>query len=130
MKDFAMECVRDKLKYDILEFSQGPYRNRYFLVAKKISGAYRFIKDIQQSKITIRGSGVFSAIDEFSEDVADWPILSAIDYVSWLDSTLVRVISWLSSLDLDSGRDFFIVVAISATFQFDIVDKWAEKIRD
>jgi hypothetical protein len=39
----ATRHVKEKLSYGILEFSEGPYRSRYFLVAKKESGEWRFM---------------------------------------------------------------------------------------
>jgi hypothetical protein len=47
MQAFTTEHVRNKLKHGILEFSQGRYRNRYFLIAKKTPDAYRFINNVQ-----------------------------------------------------------------------------------
>jgi hypothetical protein len=78
MQGFVTEYVGDKLKHGILEFLQGPYRNGYFLVAKKTPSAYRFINDVQPlNKVMIRDSGMPPATDEFSEDFACYPIISA-----------------------------------------------------
>ena len=83
MQDVATTHVKEKLALGILELSQGPYRSRYFLVAKKDPGEYRFINDVQLlNKVTIRDSGMPPSVDEFSEDFAGYPILSAIDYFS------------------------------------------------
>ena len=46
MQDTIMMHVKEKLINDVLEFSQEPYRSRYFLVAKKNPDEYRFINDI------------------------------------------------------------------------------------
>jgi hypothetical protein len=82
MQEAATAIVKEKLKNGMLEFSQGPYRNRYFLVEKK-NDTWRFINDVQQlNKVTIRDSGMPPAADEFSEDFAGYPISSAIDYYS------------------------------------------------
>ena len=44
---------------------------------------WRLINDVQPlNKVTIHDSGLPSAVDEFSEDVAGYPISSAIDYYS------------------------------------------------
>ena len=85
MQQEATRQVHKKLKSGTLEFSQGPYRSRYFLVEKK-NGKYRFINDVQAlNKVTIRDSGMPPQVDEFSEDFAGYPIVSAIDYYSGYD---------------------------------------------
>jgi hypothetical protein len=38
--------MKEKLELGLLEPSEGPYRSRYFLVAKKQPGEYRFINDV------------------------------------------------------------------------------------
>ncbi len=106
MQDAATAHVTDKLQQGILEFSQGPYRSRYFLVAKKTPGAWRFINDVQPlNKVTIRDSGMPPAVDEFSEDFAGYPITSAIDYYSGyyqisLDKLSRDLTSFLTALGL------------------------------
>ena len=85
MQEVATRHVKEKLANGTLEFSQGPYRNRYFLVKKlkKMEEEYRFINDMQLlNKVTIRDSGMPSSMDEFSEDFAGYPITSSIDYYS------------------------------------------------
>ena len=82
MKEAAIKIVKEKLVYGLLEFSQGPYRSRFFLVKKK-DGRWRFINDVQPlNGVTIRDSGMPPSVDEFSEDFAGYPITSAIDYYS------------------------------------------------
>jgi hypothetical protein len=68
MQEAAAEHVKQKLQNGMLEFSQGPYRSRYFRVAKpKSPGQYRFINDVQPlNKVTIRDAGMPPAVDEFS----------------------------------------------------------------
>jgi hypothetical protein len=83
MQDAATAIVKEKLELGILEFSQGPYRSRYFLVEKTAPGTWRLINDVQPlNGVTIRESGMPPAADEFSEDFAGYPITSAIDYYS------------------------------------------------
>src|SRR5947207_11536768 len=85
MKEAATRIVKEKLAKGLLEPSQGPYRNRYFLVTKKLMD-WRFINDVQLlNKITIRDSGMPPSVDEFSEDFAGYPITSAVDYYSGYD---------------------------------------------
>jgi len=55
MQDIATQHVKEKLASGMLEFSQGPYRSRYFLVKKKKAGEFRFINDVQLlNGVTIR----------------------------------------------------------------------------
>jgi len=83
MQEAATKIVKEKLQHGTFEFSQGPYRSRYFLVEKSQKGTYLLINDVQPlNKVTIRDSGLPPAVDEFSEDFADYPISSAIDYYS------------------------------------------------
>ena len=85
MQEIATQHVKGQLANEILEFSQGPYRNRYFLVQKpkKEKVEHRFINDVQLlNKVTIRDSGMPPSVDEFSEDFAGYPITSSIDYYS------------------------------------------------
>ena len=82
MQEEATRQVKKKLDLGLLEFSQGPYRSRYFVVPKK-DGEYRFINDVQPlNNVTIRDSGMPPSVDEFSEDFAGYPITCAIDYYS------------------------------------------------
>ena len=83
MVDEATRIVKEKLANGTLEYSQGPYRNRYFLVAKKTHGDYRLINDVQQlNKVTIRDAGMPPGVDEFSEEFAGYPILTVVDFYS------------------------------------------------
>ena len=83
MQQEATKHVREKLENGQLEFSQGPYRSRYFLVEKKANGTYRMINDVQPlNKVTIRDAGMPPSVDEFSEDFAGYPIVTAVDYYS------------------------------------------------
>lgn len=54
VQDAATAHVQEKLREGILEFSQGLYRSRYFLIAKKTPGTWQFINDVQPlNKVTI-----------------------------------------------------------------------------
>jgi hypothetical protein len=75
MQDAAMVIMKEKLELGLLEPSEGPYRSRYFLVAKKQPGEYRFINDVHPlNKVTIRDAGMPPVVDEFSEEFSDYPI--------------------------------------------------------
>ena len=83
IQDAATAIVREKLDNGTLEFSQGPYRSRYFLVPKKVPGEWRFINDVQPlNKVTIHDAGMPPAVDEFSEECAGYPISSCVDFYS------------------------------------------------
>ena len=83
MQEAATEIVKEKLQHGTFEFSQGPYRSRYFLVEKSQKGTYRLINDVQPlNKVTIHDSGLPPAVDEFSENFTGYLISSAIDYYS------------------------------------------------
>jgi RNase H-like domain found in reverse transcriptase/Integrase zinc binding domain/Reverse transcriptase (RNA-dependent DNA polymerase) len=83
MQEIATSHVKEKLANGTLEYSQGPYRSRYFLVPKKKPGEYRFINDVQQlNKVTIRDAGMPPSVDEFSEEFAGYPITTSVDYYS------------------------------------------------
>jgi RNase H-like domain found in reverse transcriptase/Integrase zinc binding domain len=83
MQEAATTIVREKLHHGTLEYCQGPYRSRFFLVEKHKKGAYRLINDVQPlNRVTVRDSGLPPSVDEFSEDFAGYPITSAMDYYS------------------------------------------------
>jgi hypothetical protein len=91
MQDVATEMVKEKLELGLLEHSQGPYRSRYFLVAKKPAGSWRFINDVQPlNKVTIHDAGMPPAVDEFSEDFAGYPIISTADFYSGYNQILMH----------------------------------------
>jgi hypothetical protein len=106
MQDAATSHVKEKLDHGILELSQGSYRSRYFLVGKKVEGEWRFINDVQPlNRVTIRDAGMPPFVDEFSEDFAGYPIVSAIDYFSGyyqisLDKRSRDLTSFLTDLGL------------------------------
>jgi len=45
MQEAATAHVKEKLRHGILESSQGPYRSRYFLTAKKKPSEWRLLPD-------------------------------------------------------------------------------------
>ena len=94
MQEVATKHVKEKLANGILEFSQGPYRSRYFLVKKKNPGEYRFINDVQLlNGVTIRDSGMPPSVNEFSEDFAGYPITSSADYYSGFNQIGLDILS-------------------------------------
>src|SRR5437762_7394206 len=91
MEKIATERIKEKLANGTLEFSQGPYRSRYFLVPKKNPGEYRMINDVQPlNKVTIRDAGMPPSVDEFSEEFAGYPVLTSVDYYSGYDQMMLN----------------------------------------
>jgi transposase InsO family protein len=92
MQDIATTIVKEKLEKGLFERSFGPYRSRYFLVAKKPDGSWRFINDVQPlNKVTIRDAGMPPAVDDFSEDFAGYPITSSVDFYSSYNEILLDI---------------------------------------
>ena len=81
---------KGKLKMGLLEYSQGPYRSRFFLVPKKNPVEFRLINHIQPlNRVTICGPGMSLPTDEFLAlgDV----LFSAIDYYSSYNRILLEL---------------------------------------
>lgn len=90
MKEAATDIVKEKLTNGLIEFSQGPYRSRYFLAEKKGYKKWWFINDVQfLNEVMIKNSGIPPSVDEFSEDFASYPITSAIEYYFDYDQILL-----------------------------------------
>ena len=104
MQEVATERVKEKLANGTLEFSQGPYRSRYFLVPKN-PGEYRMINDVQPlNKVTIRDAGMPPSVDEFSEEFAGYPVLTSVDYYSGYDQLMLDKRSRdLTAFQTDAG---------------------------
>ena len=69
----------------ILEPSNAPYSNRWFMVPKN-NGSLRFIQHLQPvNKVTIRNDGIGPSVDEFAEAFAGWSIYSISDLYSGYD---------------------------------------------
>ena len=83
MQEIATQYVKEKITNGMVEFSQDPYRSRYFLVKKKKAVDFGFINNVQLlNSFTIRDSDMPPSVDEFSEFFAGYPITSAIHYCS------------------------------------------------
>ena len=90
MQEAAAAILKKKLANGILEHSQGAYRSRFFLVAKKTPGEYRLINDVQPlNAVTIRDACMPPSVDDFSEDFAGYPILTSVDLFSGYDQILL-----------------------------------------
>ena len=87
----VIRMLQDRVDAGTLEECHGPYRNQWFLVAKK-SGAYRLVDAaMKYNAVTIRDANLPPNADEVSEDFAGCVITSLIDFFSGYDQvTLVE----------------------------------------
>ena len=61
-----IKLLKEKIEMGILEPSNAPYSNRWFMVPKK-NGTLRFIQDLQpMNKVTIRNVEIGPSIHEFT----------------------------------------------------------------
>jgi hypothetical protein len=78
----VVDMLKERLAHGVLEYSQGPYRNQWFLVKKK-SGKYRLVNvAIPMNKVTIRDTNLPLTVDEFSEHFARCQIALLVDFFS------------------------------------------------
>ena len=111
MQEVATKHVKEKLTNGMLEFHQGPYRSRYFLIKKKNPSEFRFINDVQLlNGIMIHDSDMPPSVNEFSEDFAGYPITFLVDYYSWFNQIRLDVLS--RDLTADTRGDLNIAISI------------------
>jgi hypothetical protein len=88
----VIEMLQDRLARGTLEYSQGPYRNPWFLVAKKEKGTYRLIvAAMHMNKVTIRDANMPPNVDEFSEEFAGCVVASLLDIFSGYDQAMLAL---------------------------------------
>ena len=88
----VLEILRDRLERGVLEYCDGPYRNPWFLVAKKAPGAYRLINAAMKlNSVTLRDANLPPSVDEFSEEFAGCAIASLIDFFSGYDQLVLAL---------------------------------------
>jgi hypothetical protein len=81
----VIEMLQDRLRKGVLEFCDGPYRNPWFLVKKKL-GKYRLINAAMMiNKVTKRDANMPPDIDEFAEDFSGMAMASLVDLYSGYD---------------------------------------------
>ena len=84
------QMLIDRLNRGVLEKSNGPYRNPWFLVAKKIAGTYRLINAaMKMNSVTLRDANMPPSVDEFSEEFAGCQCASLIDFFSGYDQLIL-----------------------------------------
>jgi hypothetical protein len=88
----VIEMLKERLNRGTMEYSQGPYRNPWFLVAKKEKGSYRLIVAAQNiNKVTIRDANMPPNMDEFSEEFSCCVVASLLDFFSGYDQVLLAL---------------------------------------
>jgi hypothetical protein len=86
------KMLLERLDRGVLEKCDGPYRNPWFLVAKKMAGTYRLINAaMKMNSVTLRDSNLPPSVDEFSEEFAGCHISSLIDFFSGYDQLTLDV---------------------------------------
>lgn len=82
----VVKMLQERLDRGVLEKCDGPYRNPWFLVAKKLAGTYRLINAaMKMNSVTLRDANLTPSVDEFSEEFAGCVIASLIDFFSGYD---------------------------------------------
>ena len=85
-----MEMLKDRLEKGVLERCYGPYRNPWFLVAKKAPGQYRLVNAcMEMNRYTIRDANLPPSADEFAEEFAGCKVSSLIDWFSGYDQLVL-----------------------------------------
>jgi hypothetical protein len=74
----------------VLEYSEEPYRNLWFLVKKKKPGDYKLINSATYLNIvTRRDANLPSSVNEFAEEFTDYYITSLVDLYSGYNQILL-----------------------------------------
>ena len=82
----VVKMLLERLERGVLEKCSGPYRNPWFLVAKKAAGTYRLINAaMKMNSVTLRDANLPPSVDEFSEEFAGCQVASLIDFFSGYD---------------------------------------------
>jgi hypothetical protein len=78
--------LKERLNKGILEYSEGLYKNLWFLVKKKTLRDYRLINSTTHLNIiTRRDVNLLPSVNEFTEEFADYYIISLVDLYSGYD---------------------------------------------
>ena len=86
------KMLLERLDRGVLEKCNGPYRNPWFLVAKKLAGTYRLINAaMKMNSVTLRDANMPPSVDEFSEEFAGCHCASLIDFFSGYDQLTLDV---------------------------------------
>jgi hypothetical protein len=87
----VVKMLKDRLDRGVLEYSEGPYRNPWFLVKKKKPGEYRLINSATHlNAVTRRDANLPPSVDEFANEFAGCHIASLVDLYSGYDQMLLH----------------------------------------
>ena len=93
----VIKMFKDRLDRGVLEYSEGLYRNAWFLVKKKKPGEYRLINSATLlNAVTRRDANIPLSVDEFAEEFAGYYIASLVDLYSGYNQMQL----YLSSRDI------------------------------
>ena len=88
----VVKMLLERLDRGVLEKCNGPYRNPWFLVAKKAAGAYRLINAaMKMNSVSLRDANMPPSVDEFSEEFAGCYCASLIDFFSGYDQLTLDI---------------------------------------
>jgi hypothetical protein len=83
--------LKERLDKGVLEYSERPYKNPWFLVKKKTLRDYRLINSATHlNTVTRRDANLLPSVDEFIEEFADYYIISLVDLYSGYDQMLLH----------------------------------------
>ena len=82
--------LKERLDKGILKYSEGPYKNLWFLVKKKTLRDYRLINSATHLNIIMRrDANLLPSVDEFAKEFAGYYIISLVDLYSGYDQILL-----------------------------------------
>ncbi len=82
----VIKMLKERLDRGVLEYSDRPYRNLWFLVKKKKLGEYRLINSVTHiNVVTRRDVNLPLSVDEFIDEFARCYITSLVDLYSRYD---------------------------------------------
>jgi hypothetical protein len=94
LKGKVIEMLNDRIKKGILEKSEGPYRNPWFLAKKKNKISYRLINTaMKMNRVTIKNANMPPSADEFAEKFFGCAIISLINFFSGYDQVELNFLS-------------------------------------
>ena len=85
LTNIAVDMLKQRISYGVLEHCHGPYRNPWFLVKKK-NGKYRLINAAMEiNRVTIRDANLPPNVEDFVDDFAGLSCCSLLDLFSGYD---------------------------------------------
>ena len=85
LQPIVISMIEERIKRGLLEECHGPYRNPWFLVAKR-NGGYRLINSATEiNRITLKDACIPPNVEEFAEDFTGLSMASVLDLFSGYD---------------------------------------------